>query len=112
MTRQNLLHCSIALVGLAVAGGAFGAEPTPTTPAPSVKPAVTSTTSATDGLICRDRLRPGSHIARRTCLTAAQWAARSMNTQPASAYAHESTGPWGQVSTAGASVGMSAFTAR
>ena len=112
MARQNLLRCSLALVGLVVATAAFGADPTPT-PATPTKPEVAATAAATDGLVCRNRLRPGSHIKTLTCLTAAQWASRSMrNRGYAQGYAHEGAGYWGTVSTAGASIGMSAFTAR
>src|SRR5919108_2776126 len=108
MSRANVLRCSLAVVGLAVAAAAFGAQPA-ATPADSAQPGVAGTTGTTDGLVCRYRLKSGSHIKVRTCLTAAQRAARSMRDR---GYAHEGAGPWGQgnFSTAGASVGMSAFT--
>ena len=104
MTPQNVLRCTIALVGFVVAAAAFGAEPTNTRVTPA-KPVIT----APEGLICRDRLRPGSHIAKRVCLTSAQWAMPYPQ-----AYPHETVGPWGAAaqSTVGASVGGSAFTAR
>jgi len=112
MTRQNLLHRSIALLGLAVGGAAFGAQPTAPTPAPSV----TATTSAPDDLICRNRLRPGSHIKMRICMTAAQWAAPiPQGFMPEGIGGGVGGGgPWGAgaISTTGASVGVSAFTAR
>ncbi len=111
MSRPNLLHCTIALAGLVVAAGASAAEPTPT-PAKA-------TAATTEDLICRDRLRPGSHIAMRTCLTRAQWAvARAQGSLRAPlglsthAGVQDGAGPWGAVSTVGASVGMSAFTQR
>jgi hypothetical protein len=108
MQRANALSLVIGMLGLAVATAAFAAdEPT----APSASPPATA---AGKQRICRNRLRPGSHIATRTCLTAAQWAVR---TWPNGTYAqgggvHEGLGPWGQVSTAGQSAGASAFTAR
>jgi hypothetical protein len=112
MSRPNVLHCAIALAGLAVAAAAFGAEP----PNTSAEPTITSTAATAESLICRDRLRPGSHIAMRTCLTAAQWAAAkaqaSFRAPYAAASVNEGMGPWGNVSTTGASVGMNAFTQR
>jgi len=103
MTVQNVLRGAIALAGFLVAAAAFGAEPT-NTRVTSAGP--NTATTATGSLICRDRPRPGSHIAKRVCLTSAQWAIYPQ------AYPHETPGPWGQQSTTGASVGMSAFTAR
>jgi hypothetical protein len=109
-----MLRCAIALTGFVVAAAAFGAEP----PKPSAEPSA-STQAATEGLICRDRLRPGSHIAMRTCLTAAQWAAARAQGRfgpryggGVSGYVHEGVGPWGQVSTTAQSVGVNVFTAR
>ena len=114
MSRPNVLHSVIALAGLAVAGAVLGAEP----PNTSAEPTITSTDAATEALICKDRLRPGSHIAMRTCLTAAQWAApkargfTGVQGPVARAFINEGTGPWGFVPTTGASVGMNGFTQR
>lgn len=110
MPRHNVGRCSIAIVGLVVASAAFGAEPNAAAPAPSVKPDVAVTTSGPEDLICRDRLRPGSHIKTRACLTAAQWAAPRTQS-----YVHEGMGPWGQAIGAvytPPAQGMRAFTDR
>lgn len=101
MSRPNVLHLSIALVGLAIGTAAFGAEPTTTAPA---KPAVAST-AATGPSICKSRIRPCA--ARRQARTG-----RGLSAQAAFGQAWGGTGPWGAVSTVGQSVGMSAFTAR
>jgi hypothetical protein len=106
MSRLRVLRCSVAVVGFMVAAAAFGAPPA----APRVTP-VKPTTKATADLICKSRLRPGSHIATRRCLTAAQWAAPNPFVWGAT-HADAGMGPWGQVSTAGQSAGASAFTAR
>ena len=112
MPRLNVLRCSLAVVGFVVAAAAFGAQPA-TTPVTPAKPGLAAT--APGDLICRNRLRPGSHIAMRTCLTAAQWAAsypRGFYPQ-AQGFTHDGgAGPWGAVTTTGASVGMNGFTAR
>ena len=108
MSRQNALRYSLAAVGFVVAAAAFGAEPA--TPATPPKPSIVAPGDTTGGSICKSRLRPGSHIATRTCLTAAQRAAATIQTASPGVYG--GLGPWGQVSTVGQSVGMSAFTAR
>jgi hypothetical protein len=102
MRRSNALVYAIGTLGMMAATAAFAVDE-------SAKPAAASkaTAAASQPQICRTRLRPGSHIATRTCLTAAQWAARNQQVG-----VHDGTGPWGQVSTAAQSVGMSAFTAR
>jgi hypothetical protein len=109
MYRLNVLRCSLAVVGLAIGAAAFGAQP-------QVTPAKPGVAAAAD-LVCKNRLRPGSHIKMRRCLTAAQWAAAYPWGITAAEYPWGITpevrgggGTWGAVSTAGQSVGMSAFT--
>jgi len=102
MSRCNTFRHSLAVLGFLAATSAF-ADETPTKPVAEPTAASTSKGPEPRDLICRDRLRPGSHIAMRTCATAEQWAAA--NRTPA-AYPQE-----GQpISTVGQSVGVSAFT--
>ena len=108
MHRANAVSHLIAVLGMAVASAAFAADE-PTAP-PASSPA---TAAAPQPQICRDRLRPGSHIATRTCSTTAQRAVRSWpNGMYRQGGLYDSLGAWGQVSTAAQSVGASAFTAR
>lgn len=94
-----------SLAALLLTTAAFGSE---------APPAAEATASATakpaEEVVCRDRLRPGSHIKTRLCLTSAQWAAPNPWFEKAAI--HGGSGAWGAVSTAGASVGMNAFTGR
>jgi hypothetical protein len=102
MRRSNALSCVIGILGMMAVTTAFAVDE-PAAPAASSN----ATAAARQPLICRDRLRPGSRISVRTCLTAAQWSMRNQQVG-----VHDGAGPWGQVSTAGQSVGASAFTAR
>jgi hypothetical protein len=106
MSRPSVLRCSLAVVGFMIAATALGAERTHSRMT-SATPGNSAPARATDGLICRNRLRPGSHIASRACLTAGQWAASYPQV-----YGHEGPGSWGMVSTTAESVGMNVFTAR
>lgn len=102
MSRCNTFRQSLVVLGFLAATSAF-ADETPTKPVAEPTAASTSKAPEARDLICRDRLRPGSHIAMRTCATAEQWAAA--NRMPA-AYPQEGQ----SISTVGQSVGVSAFT--
>jgi len=106
MFSANTIRSSLALLGLLVAVAAYSAEP-PAEPATAL--AEPTAQSRAEKLICRDRLRPGSHISMRTCATAKQWAASTVSRHTQSG---GGAGPWGQASasTVGQSVGVSAFT--
>ena len=109
MSRAKAIVRASSLAALLLTTTALAAQAPPAVATPAAEAPASSAKPAED-VVCGHQRRPGSRIVVKACLTPAQRAAR---TPWFAQGAHDgSTGSWGAVSTAGASVGMSAFTSR
>jgi hypothetical protein len=106
-SAYTVRRCLLALLGLLMTAGAYAAEPPAKPATASAEPTVQS---QAEELICRDRLRPGSRIAMRTCATARQWAASTVSRRTQAWFGGGLPSGQASVSTVGQSVGASAFT--